>query len=243
MTKEEIKVNVDWFFNLSDDELNKIVEGNLFSSDEYPNDSRPRDADGNILSNKEDLGWFYKKSKFGGGGVGWDSNYFNAVYLGTTYVESDGLYYNISAYGSKDVNGNRIVIYASNGIKEFGKDYFAMNESIKDRVFSASSAKLVSERTAIQNLLNNYQRQIVMIDVLVFKNLGRLASNEETLKLSKLTGSSIMMDNLNKQRDGGSVDGEVHPYSLKDYILMDKYSAEDLKYFIFVNSTAVYRDN
>jgi hypothetical protein len=88
MMKEELKVNVDWFYNMSDEELNKIVEGNLWSVEEYENDSRLRDKDGNILKNTEDLGWFFTKDFWVGGGLSYDTNFFNSLYLGTTLVKN-----------------------------------------------------------------------------------------------------------------------------------------------------------
>ncbi len=239
MTKEEIKANVDWFYNLSDEELNKIVEGNLFSSDEYPNDSRPRDIDGNVLSNKEDLGWFYSKNRILSGGLIFDSNYVNTVYLGTTYVRSEGLDFNVSAHGSLDNLGNKIIIYAVNGIRDFGVDYFAFSQSNKDRVFSVTDVKPISERTAIGDLLNNYMRKVVMIDVWYIHKAGSLAAmGEEGGILFGLTGGQLLIDGLTQQRNG--VDSNLSTNFGE--VLSNEYSLESIRNFVFINSTSVFRD-
>jgi hypothetical protein len=239
MTKEEIKANVDWFYNLSDEELNKIVEGNLFSSDEYPNDSRPRDFDGNVLSNKEDLGWFYSKNRILSGGLIFDSNFVNTVYLGTTYVRSEGLDFNVSAHGSLDNLGNRIIIYAVNGIRDFEVDYFALSQSKKDRVFSVTDVKPISERTAIGELLNNYMRKVVMIDVWYIHKAGSLAAmGEEGGILFGLTGGKLLIDGLTQQRNG--VDSNLSTNFGE--VLSDEYSSESIRNFVFINSTSVFRD-
>jgi len=112
MTPEEIKVNVDWYYNLTDEELNQLTEGNLWSFSEYKGDGRPRDINGNILSETQDLGYLnVYDEKIENLGLTDRIEHYNALFLGLTKVRGEnGVEYFVGAFGMKDAKGERMVI-------------------------------------------------------------------------------------------------------------------------------------
>jgi len=245
MTKTEIKANVDWFYNMSDDELNKLVEGNLWSWHKYEGDSRPRDIDGNILSNKEDLGLFFSRQLFVGGGYSEIRNYFNGVFLGTTGVlDDEGSLFYLSAFGSKDFLGNRFVVYGGIAISG-GENYgVVLGEKLLNSTIFPSDAKPVSNVLAIEKLLNNHLREVVAFDLVSSIKFGSYSPPDEISKLVNLAKSNDdFMRVVNDQINGN------YNESIKEYVderipllagkLRVAYSVEDISNFFFMNSTFI----
>ena len=235
MTPEEIKKMVDWFKSVPEDELNQLTQGKLWSFSTYKGDSRPRDKAGKILSEAQDLGYLYTvDKKFSQPVMELELYYYNAMYLGTTTVESDGMVYYVGAFGMKTPDGKRIMVYGVQGLKEM---LFPVGSIAKvdayGRSFGSNNSEPVDQEEYIRNLLNKHQKDVVMI-----QNTEQLSyegtPNIDVQRLNKLIGDNRLYDLMMKQYRGEQVSPEEYFDTLlgvREKKLKTDYTQEELKNF------------
>jgi hypothetical protein len=204
MTGEELQSSVEWYYNLSDWELNQKIEGNLWRSVLNKNDSLPRlPGTSKIIRNYEDLGWYE------GGNIVFphathDWNFFNTIYLGTIMDKGDGhepLY--ISAFGTKDWLGNRFVIYADTGLYRLTECGDFQSGTSKDRILDGNKIKpIFDSKQANYELLNTNRGDIVGI---IVERPVRLNYTKDQLKLCgqilfDFKGGNVIMNLIDEQK-------------------------------------------
>lgn len=163
MTREELKSSVEWYYNLSDSELNQKIEGNLWSSNRFPDDSRPRDDDTSVpLRDFEDLGWYLTKVANSQIAIK-EWSYINTIYLGTTVDRGEGLSpLYISAFGTKDWLGNRFVIYTDTGLYRYDDCGDFQISTTSKRIQDVNMIKpIFNPKEGNYELLNNYRGDVV----------------------------------------------------------------------------------
>lgn len=208
MTPEEIKVNVDWYYNLSDEELNQMTRGKLWSFSEYKGDSRPRDLDGNILSETQDLGYVHAISytKESNTVVGYER--YNAVFLGITKIkDGKGVEYLVGALGMKDARGERMVTYGVYGVANQGRVSGAIfHSSLYDgvRYFGNDSALPFNEDEFVQKLLNEQTKKVILLELGQITEYGSYSPTKEVALLEKTRGDEALYEMLLSQSAGGA---------------------------------------
>ncbi|HAL16380.1 MAG TPA: hypothetical protein DCP32_06400 [Anaerolineaceae bacterium] len=207
MTPEEIKVNVDWYYNLTDEELNQLTEGNLWSFSEYKGDSRPRDINGNILSETQDLGYVYATETRDGDFVT-GSEFYNAVFLGLTKVKDEnGVGYFVGALGMKDARGEKVVVYGGYDLVGTNSMVGAIfHSSLYDdvRYFGKNVAFPFNKDEYVQRLLNGQTKKVVLLVLAqIIENGSSYFPPKDMALLEKLKGDEALFEMLKSQYAGG----------------------------------------
>lgn len=208
MTPEEIKVNVDWYYNLSDEDLNQLTQGKLWSFSEYKGDSRPRDINGNILSETQDLGYVYTiREEIKDWGTIGDIEFYNAVFLGLTKVKDEnGIEYFVGALGMKDAKGERMVAYGMYGVVNEGQVGGAIYHSSLYsgvRYFGKNMALPYNEDEYAQKLLNEQTKKVVLLALGQIIEKGLYSPSKEITLLEKTNGDEALLEMLKSQYAGG----------------------------------------
>lgn len=207
MTLEELKANVDWYYNLTNEELSALTKDKLWSFNDYKGDSRPRDIDGKILSETQDLGFlFVKRQKFSAPVMEEEIAYYNAIYLGTTKIMSDGVEYYVGGFGMKTPDGKKIVVYGTQALKGMPLSGGAvMKVDLYGRSFGFNNASSVNPEEYVANLLNKHQKDVVIVETIKLLMIeGGLTENAELFE--KLLGDERLFELMMKQFNGEIVD-------------------------------------
>jgi hypothetical protein len=237
MTQEELKVNVDWFYSISDEELSALTKDKLWSFSDYKGDNRPRDIDGNILSEIEDLGYITSHETImvaPGPLATFEFSYFNVMYLGTVKVTSDQVDYYVGGFGMKTPDGKRLVVYGIHGFKGNAISVGSLvNVDLYGRVFGSNNQEDVDQEEYISLLLNKHLKNIVMIETIKLTN-GDEKLIEGTLIDDRFLGDerlvALIMDGY-RHLEQQSSDYFEALLGIEYNILKNEYSDEDLKYF------------
>ena len=207
MTPEEIKVNVDWYYNLSDEELNKLTWGKLWSFSKYRGDSRPRDIDGNVLSETQDLGYICaieKKDE----DFSTPIEFYNVVFLGLTKIKDEnGIEYFVGALGMKDAKGEKMVVYGGYDLVESGRMGGAIfRSSLYDgvRYFGSYIGEIVDKDGYVQKLLNGQTKKVVLLEMGRVIKYSSFPLPDEVILLEELKGDEALYEMLKIQYAGGA---------------------------------------
>ena len=208
MTPEEIKVNVDWYYNLSDEELSQLTQGKLWSFSEYKGDNRPRDIDGNVLSETQDLGYFYAlRDEIKDWGTIFESEFYNAVFLGLTKVKDEnGVEYFVGVVGMKDVKGERMVAYGVVdivGYDQMSGAIFHSNMYGGVRYFGRIFGLPYNEDVYVQRLLNGQTTKVVLTVMGQLIQKGAYLPGKEFTLLEQTNGDETLFGMLKSQYAGG----------------------------------------
>lgn len=235
MTPEQLKVNIDWFYNMSNAELNALVQGNLWSYKGVENFELK-------TWTANDLGFLAKEK-----GTTLTIYSYNAMYLGTTGTKDSEHQFLVSAYGIKDFQGNRLVIYGADVVSSPLEDYHGYCErAAKDndnRIFMDRDLGEGKQEKFIYDNLNNHLKDIVILDLHVL-NENFAHSNELRNYVSTFSGGVNLYDSLMKQKEGDttvtakSIFDERIPVT--DNLIRSEYTVGEMTNFAYVTAVCTY---